>query len=178
MISRRNYDSPDYTDDLTLLTNTSAQYGSPMNSQEQAAGSINLCVNANKPEVLCFKWEGSISTLVDEFIYLSSNISSTESDVNICLAKVWNAIKRKLDPSDRIKQDCFQAVTVSLLLYKWTTWKLTKYTKKLDGDSTKILSAVLKKFCWQNHTKQQLFSHQPPISQSMLGTAGKIKTYS
>ena len=34
---------------------------------------------------------GSIK-LVDQFIYLGSNISSTESDVNIRLGKAWSAI--------------------------------------------------------------------------------------
>ena len=32
--------------------------------------------------------------LVDQFTYLSSNISSTESDVIICLMKLWNANDR------------------------------------------------------------------------------------
>ena len=30
--------------------------------------------------------------LVDQFIYLGSNISSTKSDVNICIGKAWTAI--------------------------------------------------------------------------------------
>ena len=45
--------------------------------------------------------------LIDHFIYLSRNISSTESNVNICLAKAWMAIDRlsiiwKSDLSDKI----------------------------------------------------------------------------
>ena len=60
-------------------------------------------MNANKTEYMCFKGEGAISTLnsrprklVDKFIYISSNISSTESDVNICLAKAWIALDKLL----------------------------------------------------------------------------------
>ena len=30
--------------------------------------------------------------LIDQFIYLSSNISSTKSDINICIVKSWTAI--------------------------------------------------------------------------------------
>ena len=63
---------------------------SPLHSQEQAAGSIGLYGNANKTELMCFKQEGIISTLngkpmklVDYFTYLGSNISSTESNINI-----------------------------------------------------------------------------------------------
>ena len=54
-------------------------------------------MDANKTECLCFKQKGAISTgkplkLVDQFTYLGSNISSTESDANIFLVKVWNTI--------------------------------------------------------------------------------------
>ena len=88
-----------------------------------------------------FKW-GAIFTLsgrplklVDKFIYLGSNISSTESDVDICLANVWTAIDRlsvisKSDISNKIKWDFFQAVSVSILLYGGTTWTLTKHKEK------------------------------------------------
>ena len=50
-------------------------------------------------QFMCFKHKGALSTqsgkplkLVDQFIYLGSNISSTESDVKISLTKAWNAI--------------------------------------------------------------------------------------
>ena len=49
----------------------------------------------------CFNREGVITTLnggplklVHKFTYLSSNISSTEIDVNMRLAKAWTAIDR------------------------------------------------------------------------------------
>ena len=68
---------------------------------------------------MCFKQKVVISTLsgkplklVDHLTYLSSNISSTESDVNIRLAKELTDIDRlsiiwKSDLSDRIKWDFF-----------------------------------------------------------------------
>ena len=84
----------DYTDDLALLALIPTLAKFLPHSLEQAPGSIGLHVNANKREHMCFKREGAISTLsggplklVDMFTYLSSNISSTECDVNICLAK-------------------------------------------------------------------------------------------
>ena len=70
--------------------------------------------NAHKTEYMCFKQKRVISTLsgnplelVNQCTYLSSNISSTERDVNICWAKVWNTIGRllKSDLSDIIKLD-------------------------------------------------------------------------
>ena len=46
--------------------------------------SIALCENANKAEFICFK-QGAIPTLIGKplKLYLGSNISSTESDINI-----------------------------------------------------------------------------------------------
>ena len=54
-----------------------------------------ISTSLNKIEYMCFK-QGAIYTqsgeplkLVDQFTNLSSNISSTESNTNIGLAKVW-----------------------------------------------------------------------------------------
>ena len=149
----------DYADDITLLANTLAQGKSLLHSQEQAAEGINLHVNANIIKYMCFKWEGAISTLNEgllKFPYLGSSISSTERDVNILLAKVWTPVNRlliiwKSDLSDKIKWDFFQAVAVSVLLYRYTIWMLTKHIKKrLDGNYTRMLRAILKK-SWRRH---------------------------
>ena len=71
-------------------------------------------MNANKTESTYFKPGGAISTprgkplkLVGQFIYLYSNISSTETDINKRLAKAWAAIDRlsvlwKFDLSDKM----------------------------------------------------------------------------
>ena len=86
--------------------------------------------------------------LVNQFKYLDNNLLSTESDVNIHLAKVWTAIDRllmiwKSNLSDKINWDFFQAVAVSVFLYGCTTWMLTKcMRKKLDGNYTRTLCAV------------------------------------
>ena len=66
-----------------------------------------------------------------------------------------------------MKHSFFQAV-VSVLLYGCTTWMLTKYVKKkLHGDYTRILRAILNK-SWRKHpTKQQLYDHLPPIRKTI-----------
>ena len=51
----------------------------------------------------------SLKKLVDQFSYLASNISSTKSDVNICLENMRNAVDNlsmilKFDRSDKIKR--------------------------------------------------------------------------
>ena len=54
---------------------------------------------------------------------------------------------------------------LSILLYGCTTWMLTKRIKKwLHRNYTRILRAVFNKFWKQHSTKQQLYSHLPPIS--------------
>ena len=91
----------DYTDDQALLANTPTQAESLLHSLEKAPGGIGLNTNPDKTEYMSFKQKRAISTqsdkplkLVDQFTYLGSNISSTESDVNRCLAKASNALNR------------------------------------------------------------------------------------
>ena len=67
-----------------------------------------------------------------------------------------------------MKRSFFQAVVVSILLYGCTTWTLTKRTeKKLDGNYTRMLRAILNKSWRQQPTKQQLYGHQPPITETI-----------
>ena len=132
----------DYTDYLTLLANTLAKAESLQHSLEKAARGIGLCVNANKTKHTCFKQKGGTSTfrgkylkLVDQLTYPSSNILSTERNINIPLAEAWNAIdwlsiKWKSDLSDKLN-----AVALSLVLYDFIPWTLTKRMEKmLDGN--------------------------------------------
>ena len=84
--------------------------------------------------------------LVDQFTYLGSNISSTESDVNMRISKTQTANDRlwKSDPSDEIKRVFFQNIALSLLLYGGTTWTLMKcLEKKLDRNYKSMQRAIL-----------------------------------
>ena len=57
---------------------------------------------------------------------------------------------------------------MSILLYGCTTWTLTKrLEKKLDGNYTRMLRAILNKY-WQQHpTRHQLYGHLPPITKTI-----------
>ena len=67
-----------------------------------------------------------------------------------------------------MKRTFFQAVVVSILLYGCTTWTLTKWLKKkLDGNYTRMLRAILKKSWRQHPTKHQLYAHLPPIMKTI-----------
>ena len=64
-----------------------------------------------------------------------------------------------------MKRSLFQAAVVSILLYGCTTWTLTKrLEKKLDGNYTRMLWAILNKPWRQQPTKHQVYGHLPPIT--------------
>ena len=105
---------------------------------------------------MCYNQTGDISTLegtplklVDKFTYLGSSVESTEKDIETRLTKAWTAINRlsiiwKSDLTDKMKRSFFQAAVTSILLYGCTTWTLTKQLeKKLDGNYTRMLRAIL-----------------------------------
>ena len=102
-----------------------------------------------------------------------SSVSSTETDIDMRLAKAWTAINRissiwKSDLTDKMKRDFFQAAVVLILLYGCTTWTPTKrMEKKLDGNYTRMLRAILNKSWRQHPTKQQLYGHIPPITKTI-----------
>ena len=67
-----------------------------------------------------------------------------------------------------MKRSFFQAPVVSILLYGCTTWTLTKrLEKKLDGNYTRMLRAILNKSWRQHPTRHQLYGHLPPITKTI-----------
>ena len=112
--------------------------------------------------------DGTPLKLVDKFTYLGSSVSSTKKDIDTRLTKAWTAISRlsiiwKLDLTDKMKRSFFQAAVASILLYGCTTKRL----KKLDGNYTRMLRAILNKSWRQHPTKHQLYGHLPPIAKTI-----------
>ena len=151
-----------------------------LHSLERAAAGIGFHVNAHKTEYMCYNQTGNITTLdgaslkiVDKFTYLESSVSSTEKDIDTRLTKARTAIDRlsiiwKSDLTDKMKHSFFQAAVVSILLYGCTTWTLTKrLVKKLDGNYTRMLRAILNKSWRQHPTRHQLYGHLPPITKTI-----------
>ena len=129
---------------------------------------------------MCYNQTGRITTLdgsplklVDKFTYLGRGVSVTEKDIDSQLTKAWTAIDRlsiiwKSDLTDKMKRSFFQAAAVWILLYGCTTWTLTKrLEKKLDGNYTRMLRAILNKSWWQHPTRHELNGHQPPITKTI-----------
>ena len=95
--------------------------------------------------------------------------------------KAWTAIDKlsviwKSDLTDKMKRSFFQAAVLLILLYRWTTWTLTKRLEKLDGNYTRMLLAILNKSWRQHPTKHQLYSHLPPIRKTKLDERGTQDT--
>ena len=151
-----------------------------LHSLERATAGIGLHVNAHKTGYMCFNQAGHISTqdgtslkLVDKFTYLGSSVSLTEKDIDTRLTKAWTAMDKlsviwKSDLTDKMKRSFFQAAVVSILLYGCTTWTLTKRPeKKIDGNYTRMLRAILNKYWRQHPRKHQLYAHLPPITKTI-----------
>ena len=67
-----------------------------------------------------------------------------------------------------MKCSFFQVAVVLILLYGCTTGTLTKrMEKKLDGNYTRMLWAILNKSWRQHPTKQQLYGHLPPVMKTI-----------
>ena len=160
----------DYADDFVLLTNTPAQVESLLHSLGQVAKDNGLYVKANETELMHFKQKGTISTLsgkplksADQFRYIGSNISSTESDVNICLVKVCNAIHKlliiwKCNLSDKMR---FLPSRVHTTMWMHHMDNSKMYREKVKWE-------VYKSAAWKLYlTKQQLYSYLPSISQTI-----------
>ena len=72
----------DYADDLALFADKITDAEKLLHSLEEAAAGIGLYVN------------GTSLKEVDHFSYLGSDISSTEKDVMIRIAKAWSALDK------------------------------------------------------------------------------------
>ena len=116
----------------------------------------------------------NLSTLqIIQLLFWHKPTSSAEKDIDTRLTKSWTAIDKlliiwKSDLTDKMKRSFFQAAVVSILLYGCTTWTLTKrLEKKLDGNYTRMLRAILNKSWLQHPTRHQLYGHLPPITKTI-----------
>ena len=111
--------------------------------------------------------------LVEKFTYLGSSVPSTEKDIDTRLTKAWTAIDKlsiiwKSNLTDKMKHSFFQATVASILQYGCITWTLTKRLgKKLDGNYTRMLGAILNKSWRQHPTGHQIYGHLPPITKTI-----------
>ena len=89
----------DYAEDLALLSDNSYNAQKLLHILKKSAAFIGLHVNATKTKYMCYDQGSTTKTLnktllrkVDDFVYLSNNIASTEKDVLIRISKAWTAL--------------------------------------------------------------------------------------
>ena len=116
--------------------------------------------------------DGTSLKLIDNFTYLGSSVSSTEKDIDTRLTKARTAIHRlwiiwKSDLTDKMKRSFFQVAVVSILLYGYTTWTLTKRLEKKQDSNYTMLRAIWNKSWRQHPTRHQLYGHLPPITKTI-----------
>ena len=135
---------------------------------------------------------------MNQFLYLGSNISSTESDVNVRLTNVWNAIDGlsiigKSDLSDKIKRDFFpncSCVHTTIRMHHIDTNKAPRekarlklrknivfYFKEiLEASSLPQNSSYTNDSRRTRHTKHSWRSKDEPISDVLLWTCQRCPT--
>ena len=124
----------------------------------------------------------SFLKLVDKLTYLGSSVSSTEKDIDTRLKKAWTVINRlsiiwKSDLTDKIKHSFFQAAVVSI---RYMDALLGRLKKKIDGNYTRMLRAILNTQQGTNYTanclpSRKLYKLDQPDTQD---TAGEARTNS
>ena len=112
--------------------------------------------------------------IIKKKFFMESNSSTFPNYLYIYVyTKAWRAIDKlsliwKSDLTDKMKRSFSQAAVVSILLYGCTTWTLRKrLEKKLDGNYTRRLRAILNKSWRQHPTKHQIYGHRPPITKTI-----------
>ena len=96
------------------------------------------------------------------YIYIW-NFKERNIYIYIYISIIW-----KSDLTDKMKRSFFQAAAVSILLYGCSTWTLSKrLKKKLDGNYTRMIRAILNKTWRQHPTRYQLYGHLPLITKTI-----------
>ena len=109
-----------------------------------------------------------IQALSSEYSYLYLYRPSREwiNEWTVQLEDEFSTINFHL--TDKMKRSFFQAAVMLILLYGCTTWTLTEWMeKKLDGNYTRMLQAMLNKSWRQHPTKQQVYGHLTPVMKTI-----------
>ena len=115
---------------------------------------------------MCCNQIGDISTLdgtslklVDKFTYPGSSVSATEKDIDTGLTKTGTAI-------DELSIIWKSNLTDTAVWMHYLDAN-KRLEKKLDGNYTRLLRAILNKSCRQHPTRHYLYGHQPPNTKTI-----------
>ena len=144
-------------------------------SGERGSGISGLPARYDDDEVLLYNINSFICNVLNVFkccyliliMFTHSKMVSIVGNDRIYsinrLSVIW-----KSELIDKMKRNFFQAAVVLILPYECTTWTLTKrMEKKLDGNYTRMLRAIINKSWKQYPTKKQLYGHKPSITKTI-----------
>ena len=168
-----------FADDIALISDEIWQAQEQLKNVEVEAIKVGLNVNGKKTELMAFNQEylipvKSINDVeikqVDNFKYLGGWLKSTESDIDIRLARAWSVCHRlnkiwKSTMKKELKIHVFLSTVESVLLYNASTWTLTKQlSRRIDGSYTKMLRMALNVHWVQHMTNAELYGNLPRVS--------------
>jgi hypothetical protein len=131
----------DYADDIALLESSIARATEQLNRVSTVSEQVGLVINTDKTECMTFNIPAEHGRLllqnreikkVEDFKYLGSKVSSTESDFKNRKALAWCAYwklekiwkGRHIPPA--LKGKIFMASVISVLLYGCEAWIVSK----------------------------------------------------
>ena len=102
-----------------------------------------------------------------EFQHLRHHTTGTPHPIYMIFFSFYFNYKRK--QSNKLRVSFMHPIlSLDIFQYSYQVWTLTKrLEKKLDGNYTRMLRAILNK-SWQQHpTRHQLYGHLPPITKTI-----------
>ena len=130
------------------------------------------CTDAPTLTFFLFLSNNSIVFFRYPFLFYQCLINR-KKNIDTRLTKAWTAFYKlsiiwKSDLIDKMKRRFFKQRSYRYCYMECTTWTLTKrQEKKIDGNYTRMLRAILNKSWRQHPTKQQLYGHLPPITKTI-----------
>ena len=111
-------------------------------------------------KVIISALSGKPKKLVNQFTYLDSYISSTESDININLSKVWYVVNQlsnigKYKLTDTIKRNFFQAVTIHITIWMHHMDAHKSHCEKARWERNKTAVCWLERILEAAHTTKK-----------------------
>ena len=96
--------------------------------------------------------------------------------MNIGIGQAWSALNKlmkvwKSNLKNYLKVGFFRTTVESVLLYSAECWTMTgKMRNRLDGTYTRMLRAVLGKFCnsKEHKTNKELYGNLPKITDTLM----------
>ena len=167
----------EYADDLVIFVDSSRNAEKLLNVLEKSGKTVGRKVNIKKTSHMNINSNKTVTSIYgdvlknfDNFIYLGSEIESTDKEIKIRIAKSWAALDNlssiwKSPLSTTLNRNFFRAIVESVLLYGSEAWILTKkHEKKPDGTYTIMLRAILN-ISWKEHpTKIRLYGNILPLT--------------